>query len=196
MEAEIINVLSFRYKKHCANVGRLANATLRHYSESSKHSWNSLRGQLSCSVLRLETLPNVSSRVAVREFWLKHANNENILCNRGLAQENQQRWCTEPLCWEFQHKYENAENILKTHKHLQWLGFPAHTMLAFKILDSIHWEFQWVKAILGKLRKTRWCLEVWNWNSSCFVSVCWILSISLGVPMQLREFWKHSRNSP
>ena len=134
--------LSFRYEKHCANVGRLANTTLRHYSDSSKHSWNSLRGWLSCIMLRLETLPNVSLRVAVQEFRLKHTNNENILCNRGLAQENQLRWCTEPLCWEFQHKYANAGNVLKTRKCLQRLGFPAHAMLALKILDSIHWEFQ------------------------------------------------------
>ena len=89
MEVEIINILSFRHEKHCANVGRLANATLRHYSESSKHSRNSLGGRLSCNMLRLKTSANVSSRVAVLEFRLKHANNENILCNYGLAQENQ-----------------------------------------------------------------------------------------------------------
>ena len=59
MEAEIINILSFRYEKHCANVGGLANATLRHYSESSKYSRNSLKGWLSCSMLRLKTLANV-----------------------------------------------------------------------------------------------------------------------------------------
>ena len=47
-------------KKHYANVGRLANATLRHYSESSKHSRNSLRGWLSYIMLMLETLANVS----------------------------------------------------------------------------------------------------------------------------------------
>ena len=93
MEAEIINILSFRYEKHCANVGGLANATLHHYSESSKHSLNSLKGQLSCSMLRLKTLANMSSRVTVRECRLKHANNENILCNRGLAQANRQNHC-------------------------------------------------------------------------------------------------------
>ena len=143
--------LSFRYEKHCANVRRLTNATLRHYSDSSKHSQNSLRGRPSCIMLRLETLPNVSSRVAVREFRLKHVNNENILCNCGLTQENQLRWCNEPLCWEFQHNYANAENVLKTRKHLHWLGFPAHVMLALKILDSVHWEFQWITAIHEKL---------------------------------------------
>ena len=63
-------------------------------------------------VLRLKTLANVSLRVAVQEFPLKHANNENILCNRGLVQ-------TKPLCWEFQHKYANTENVLKTRKRLQ-----------------------------------------------------------------------------
>ena len=113
MEAEIIKVLSFRYKRHYANVGRLANATLRHYSESSEHSQNSLRGWLSCIVLELKTLTNLSSIVAVRDFQLKHVNNENIHCNRGLAKP------AKPLCWEFQHKYANAENVLKTHKHLQ-----------------------------------------------------------------------------
>ena len=155
--------LSFRYEKHCTNVGRLANATLHHYSKSSKHSRNSLRGWLACIVLRLRTLADMSSRVAV---------------------------------WEFQHKYANTENVLKTRKRLQWLGFPAHAVLVFKILDCVHWEFQWVTAIHEKLHETRWCFEVWNGNSSCFASVCRILSISLGVPMQLREFSEHSRNSP
>ena len=197
MEAEIINVLSFTYEKHCANVRRLANATLRHYSESSKHSRNSLRGRLSCSMLRLNTLANVSSRVAVREFWLKHTwITRTFSVIAGWHKQTNERWCTEPLCWEFQHKYVNMENVFKTRKHLQWLGFPAHAMLAFKILDSIHWEFQWVTVIHEKLCETRWHLKVWNWNFSSFVSVCRILSISLGVPMQSREFWKHSRNSP
>ena len=44
------NKFFLRYEKHCTNVGRFANATLRHYSESSKHSPNSLQGRLSCSV--------------------------------------------------------------------------------------------------------------------------------------------------
>ena len=93
MEAEIINVYFFRYEKHCSNVGRLANVTLRHYSESSKHSQNSLRGGLSCNVLGRKTLANGFSRVAVWEFRLKHANNENIHCNHGLAQTNRINHC-------------------------------------------------------------------------------------------------------
>ena len=49
----------FRYEKHCANVGRLTNATLRHDSESSKHSRNLLGACLSCIMLRLKTLLNM-----------------------------------------------------------------------------------------------------------------------------------------
>ena len=58
----------FQIRKHCANVGRFANATLRHYSKSLKHSQNSLGGRLSCIMLRLETLSNVSLRATVQEF--------------------------------------------------------------------------------------------------------------------------------
>ena len=46
-------------KSHCANVGRFANATLHHYSESSEHSRNSLRRQSICFLHRLKTLINV-----------------------------------------------------------------------------------------------------------------------------------------
>ena len=46
-------------KSHCANVGRLANATLRHYSESSEHSRNSLGRRSTCFLHRLKTLINV-----------------------------------------------------------------------------------------------------------------------------------------
>ena len=56
------------HEKHYANVGRLANTTLRHYSESSKLSRNSLRGRLSCIMLMLETQTNVCSMVSVWEF--------------------------------------------------------------------------------------------------------------------------------
>ena len=43
-----------------ANVGRLANATLRHYSESSEHS-REIRSEddSTCFMLRLKTLINV-----------------------------------------------------------------------------------------------------------------------------------------
>ena len=46
-------------KSHCVNVGRLANATLRHYSESSEHSRNSLGRRSTCYLHRLKTLINV-----------------------------------------------------------------------------------------------------------------------------------------
>ena len=46
-------------KSHCANVGRLANATLRHYSESSEHSRNSLGRRSTCYLHRIKTLINV-----------------------------------------------------------------------------------------------------------------------------------------
>ena len=46
-------------KSHCANVTRLANATLRHYSESSEHSRNSLGRQSTCFLHTLKTSINV-----------------------------------------------------------------------------------------------------------------------------------------
>ena len=49
----------FRCESHCANVGRLANATLHHYSESSEHSRNSLGRRSICFLHRLKTLINV-----------------------------------------------------------------------------------------------------------------------------------------
>ena len=71
------------------------------------------------------------------------------------------------------------KNVLKTCKCLQWLGFPALTMLTFKILDCVPWEFQWVTAIHEKLCETRWHLEVWKLkffvfchcipNTKCFI---------------------------
>ena len=156
MKAEIINVFFFSDTKSIA----------RMWEDSLTQPCVIIANLQNILGIRLEDVYHVScyvsSRVPVLEFRLKHANNENILCNRGLAQENQQRRCNGPLCWEFQHKYANTENVLKTHKLLQWLGFPAHAMLVFKILDCVHWEFQWVKAIHEKLCETRWCLEVWN----------------------------------
>ena len=80
MEAEIINILFFQIRKALH-----ANATLHHYSEFSKHSWNLPGRRLSCIMLGLSTLPNMSSRVVVRDFRLKHTNNGNIHCNRGSA---------------------------------------------------------------------------------------------------------------
>ena len=44
---------------HCANVGRLAKATLHHYSESSEPSRNSLGRRSTCFLHRLKTLINV-----------------------------------------------------------------------------------------------------------------------------------------
>ena len=52
-------LIVFRCEKHCMNVGRLANTTLHHYSESSKHSRNLLEIHSSCIMLRLKTLLNV-----------------------------------------------------------------------------------------------------------------------------------------
>ena len=46
-------------KSHCANVGRLDNATLCHYSESSEHSQNSLGRQSTCFLHKLKTLINM-----------------------------------------------------------------------------------------------------------------------------------------
>ena len=46
-------------KSHCANVTRLANATLRHYSESSEHSRNSLGRRSTGFLYRLKALINV-----------------------------------------------------------------------------------------------------------------------------------------
>ena len=46
-------------KSHCVNVGRLANTTLRHYSESSEHSRNLLGRQSTCFLHRFNTLINV-----------------------------------------------------------------------------------------------------------------------------------------
>ena len=46
-------------KGHCANVTRFANATLRHYSESSEHSRNSLGRRSTCFLHTLKTLINV-----------------------------------------------------------------------------------------------------------------------------------------
>ena len=51
--------LIFRCDSHCTNVGRLANTTLRHYSESSEHSRNSLGRRSTCFLHRLKTLINV-----------------------------------------------------------------------------------------------------------------------------------------
>ena len=48
-----------RYEKDCANVGRLANATLHHYSKSSEHSQNSLGRRSTCTMPRLKTSLNV-----------------------------------------------------------------------------------------------------------------------------------------
>ena len=60
MQAEIINVHDFfRCESHCANVGRLANTTLRHHSESSEHSRNSLGRRSTCFLHRLKALINV-----------------------------------------------------------------------------------------------------------------------------------------
>ena len=49
----------FRYEKDCANVGRLSNATLHHYSESSEHSRNLLGRRPTDTIPRLKTLLNV-----------------------------------------------------------------------------------------------------------------------------------------
>ena len=46
-------------KSHCANVTRFANATLRHYSESSEHSQNSLCRQSTGFLHILKMLINV-----------------------------------------------------------------------------------------------------------------------------------------
>ena len=46
-------------KSHCANVTRFANATLRHYSESSEHSRNSLCRQSTGFLHILKILINV-----------------------------------------------------------------------------------------------------------------------------------------
>ena len=78
-------------QEHYVNVRRLTNATLHHYSKSSKHSGKLPRKQLSYIMIILETLANASLIAAVREFRLKHANIENVLYNRGLTHANQQR---------------------------------------------------------------------------------------------------------
>ena len=67
----------------------LANATLHHHSESSEHSRNLLGRHTTCTMLRLKTL--LCSTVTVREYRLNYVNNENILCNRGLAWQSQQK---------------------------------------------------------------------------------------------------------
>ena len=104
MEAEIINVCIFRCESHCANVGRLANVTLRHYSESSEHSRNSLGRRATDIMLRLKTLIKVFDSCS-SGFPTGHANHEKIRCTRCLIKGchivqflvNLARW------WEFQH---------------------------------------------------------------------------------------------
>ena len=58
-EAEIINIGFFQIEKDCVNVGRLANTTLRHYSESSEHSRNSLGRRPTDTIQRLKTWLNM-----------------------------------------------------------------------------------------------------------------------------------------
>ena len=50
------HLIFFRYEKHCMNVGRLVNATLCHYSESSEHSRNLLGRRSTCIMPRVKTL--------------------------------------------------------------------------------------------------------------------------------------------
>ena len=148
-------------KSHCANVTRLANATLRHFSESSEHSWNSLWRRSASFLHTLKILINVFNSCSPGVPAETRKLSEDLLYslfNKRLSHSavwiNLARW------WEFQHWCASTANVIKTRNRLQWLGFPAHTMFTFQILDCVHWEFQWGTAIHEKLRETRWCLEV------------------------------------
>ena len=107
-------------KSHCANVGRLANATLHHYSESSEHSRNSLGRRSTCYLHRLKTLINVFDSCSW-EYRLKHVNHQKIRCTHCLTKGchivqfriNLAQW------WEFQHWCASTANVIKTHNHLQ-----------------------------------------------------------------------------
>ena len=68
-------------KSHCANVGRLANATLRHYSESSEHSRNLLGRRSTGFQHTLKALINVFN-ILQSGFPTGHANHEKIRCIR------------------------------------------------------------------------------------------------------------------
>ena len=59
MEAEIIKLTFSDAKSHGANVTRLANAKLCHYSESSEHSRNSLGRRSTGFLHTLKALINV-----------------------------------------------------------------------------------------------------------------------------------------
>ena len=85
-EAELINVLNFRYgRTEIAFARMLENLLMQpcvHDSEFGEHSRESLK------VMHLYHFMIVIKNAlcfSARDFQLKHANNKNILCNRGLA---------------------------------------------------------------------------------------------------------------
>ena len=99
-------------------------------------------------------------------FPTGYANNEKIHCTHWLTRNCHivQFRINLAQCLEFQHWCVSTANVIKTRNCLQWLGFPAHTMAAFNILDCVHWEFQWVTVIYEKLRKIRSRFKVWSSN--------------------------------
>ena len=129
----------FRCESHCANVGRLANATLRHYSESSEHSRNSLGRQSTCFLHRLKTLIKVfdscSSGVPAETRELPE-DSLYSLSNKRLSHSTVSEKLSTvvgvpTLVREYSECFKNSQPFAVT-------GISS----TFKILDCIHWEFQ------------------------------------------------------